>query len=76
MTVRSSLPYSSEWTKTELTVAKKFQTRLSNPNLVKQKVFNPIQIHHKFENPPDLNPNPCSFLALATKSSVAHLVYR
>jgi len=51
---------------TELIVAKKFQTRLSNPNPnpVKQDLShsNPIQMHHKFENPPDLNLNPCSSL--------------
>jgi len=46
----------------ELTVTKKFQTKSSNPHPVKQNVSNSIQIHHKFENPPDLNPNPCSSL--------------
>ena len=54
--------------RTEVTVAKKFQKRLSNPNpnLVKQNLSNsnPIQNHHNFEIPPGLNPNPCSSLLL------------
>jgi len=36
------------------------KTRLSNPIPVKQNLE--IQIHHKGENPPVLNPNPCSSL--------------
>jgi len=48
----------------ELTVANKSQTRLSNPNPVKQNLLNPnpIQIRNKLENPLHLNPNPCSSL--------------
>jgi len=50
--------YSSE-TELTVTVAKNFQTRLSNPKLVKQNLSNSntSQIHHKFENLPDLHPN-------------------
>jgi len=60
--------YSSE---TAPTVAKKFQRRLSNPNPIRQNLSNPnpIQIHHTFENPPDLNPNPCSSLVASGRLS-------
>ena len=45
----NNLLYSSE---TEFKVAKKFKTSLSNP----------VQIHQKTENPPDINLNPSSLL--------------
>jgi len=49
----------SSGTELTVTVAKNFQTRLSNPKLVKQNLsnLNPNQIHHKFENLSDLHPN-------------------
>jgi len=37
----------------------KFQTKLSNPNIIQIRLnrnYNPIQIHEKAENPQDLNP--------------------
>jgi len=53
----SNLFYSTE---TKLKVAKKFKTRLSNPIQIRFRKIFIIQIHRKAENPPDLDPNPCS----------------
>jgi len=47
---------------TELKVAKKFKTRFSNPNPIQIRLSRIYKIHHKAENPQDLNPTPFSSL--------------
>jgi len=69
--------YSSE---TELKVAKKCKTRLSNSNPIQIRLSRiyKIHIHHKAENPPNLNPNPCpcSSLPPGNKAAILHVFLR
>ena len=61
----NSVIYSS---KPELKIAKKFKTRLSNPIRIRLSKIYKIKIHHKAENPLDLNPCPIPMSIFATST--------